>query len=67
MLEKLVLSASLGLLGQPGIRRVEVQSPDINIVTAASGSDDVMPRAGLCRVSPGRPSIHQLPRMIDAA
>ena len=29
--------------------------------------DDVMPRAGLCRVSPGRPSIHQLPRMIDAA
>jgi hypothetical protein len=29
--------------------------------------NDVMPRAGLCRVSPGRPSIHQLPRMIDAA
>jgi len=40
---------------------------DNNVVTAASGSDDVMPRAGLCRVSPGRPSIHQLPRMIDAA
>jgi hypothetical protein len=29
--------------------------------------DDVMPRAGLCRVGPIRPSIHRLPRMTDAA
>src|SRR6202161_4066126 len=34
---------------------------DNNIVTAASGSDYVMPRAGLCRVDPIRPSNHRLP------
>ena len=29
--------------------------------------NDIMPRAGLCRVGPIRPSIHRLPRMTDAA
>ena len=40
---------------------------DNNIVTAASGSDDVMPTPGLCRVGRFLPLPAGLPMLMDAA